>query len=96
MTATLFNYSYQHSRRQADANGATQAPIKRVLIVGGGSAGWMTAMILARALIPKGVEITVLESPAVGIIGVGEGSTPWLRGRRRVTTSPWYQAFTTL
>jgi 2-polyprenyl-6-methoxyphenol hydroxylase-like FAD-dependent oxidoreductase len=80
MTATLFNYSYRQSRRQADANGAAQAPIKRVLIVGGGSAGWMTAMILGRALIPKGVEITVLESTAVGIIGVGEGSTPWLRG----------------
>jgi hypothetical protein len=61
MTATLFNYSYQHSRRQADANGASRAPIKRILIVGGGSAGWMTAMILGRALIPKGVEITVLE-----------------------------------
>ena len=40
----------------------------------------MAAMILANALIAKGVEIWVLESPAVGIIGVGEGSTPWLRG----------------
>src|ERR1700730_2419053 len=40
----------------------------------------MTALILARALIEKGVEITLLESPTVGIIGVGEGSTPWLRG----------------
>ena len=37
-------------------------------------------MILADALIRRGVEITVLESPAVEIIGVGEGSTPWLRG----------------
>src|SRR5213075_1911533 len=40
----------------------------------------MTAMILANALIKKGIEIEVLESPTVGIIGVGEGSTPWLRG----------------
>src|SRR5882762_2040071 len=40
----------------------------------------MTALIFARSLIERGVEITVLESPAVGIIGVGEGSTPWLRG----------------
>src|SRR5207244_3811468 len=47
---------------------------------GGGSAGWMTAMILANALMRHGIEISVLESPAVGIIGVGEGSTPWLRG----------------
>jgi hypothetical protein len=40
----------------------------------------MTAMMLADALLPKGIEIEVLESPMVGIIGVGEGSTPWLRG----------------
>ena len=40
----------------------------------------MTALTLARSLIEQGVEITVVESPAVGIIGVGEGSTPWLRG----------------
>ncbi len=37
-------------------------------------------MIFAHALLRKGVEIEVLESPTVGIIGVGEGSTPWLRG----------------
>ena len=40
----------------------------------------MTALIFARAWLARGVEITVLESPAVPIIGVGEGSTPWLRG----------------
>jgi len=40
----------------------------------------MTALILARSLIERGVEITLLESPTVPIIGVGEGSTPWLRG----------------
>ena len=40
----------------------------------------MTALTFARSLIDRGVEITVLESPTVGIIGVGEGSTPWLRG----------------
>jgi len=40
----------------------------------------MTALILARSLLDRGVEITLLESPSVPIIGVGEGSTPWLRG----------------
>ena len=50
------------------------------MIVGGGTAGWMTAMILADALIPKASRSPLLESPAVEIIGVGEGSTPWLRG----------------
>jgi len=55
-------------------------PVRSVLIVGGGTAGWMTALTLARALEGRGVTITLIESPTVGIIGVGEGSTPWLRG----------------
>ena len=78
VTATLFNYSYHYTFTHRPA--VAQAAIRSVVIVGGGTAGWMTAMILADALIPKGVDITVLESPAVDIIGVGEGSTPWLRG----------------
>lgn len=64
---------------QSDAQGRP-VPYKKIAIIGGGTAGWMAAMLLANAFIKKGVEITVLESPAVGIIGVGEGSTPWLRG----------------
>lgn len=77
-TATLFNYSYSQTRPTRVP--AAPVTVKKVAIVGGGSAGWMTALILADALISKGVEIVVLESPTVGIIGVGEGSTPWLRG----------------
>jgi len=77
-TATLFNYSYSPTT----GRNAARAPVamRRIVIVGGGSAGWMTALTLARSLIERGVEITVLESPTVPIIGVGEGSTPWLRG----------------
>jgi len=76
-TATVFPYSYSPRQREA-----TPLPgnIRKVAIVGGGTAGWMTALLFAQALIPKGVEIVVLESPTVSIIGVGEGSTPWLRG----------------
>ncbi len=51
----------------------------RILIVGGGTAGWMAAISLARAWLPLGAEITLLESDAIGIIGVGEGSTPKMR-----------------
>src|SRR5580765_93867 len=76
-TATLFNYSYGPGTRRD----RTPLPgIRRVVIVWGGTAGWMTALILARSLLDRGVQITLLESPVVGIIGVGEGSTPWLRG----------------
>ena len=78
MTATLFNYSYSFKQPKKDAS--IPPTIKKIVIVGGGTAGWMTAMILANSLLRQGVEISLVESPVVGIIGVGEGSTPWLRG----------------
>ena len=53
--------------------------LKKIVIVGGGSAGWMSAMILADTLKEKNIEIELLESPIVGVIGVGEGSTPALK-----------------
>jgi len=77
-TATLFNYSF--SLTQPNPRAHVPPTIRKLVIVGGGTAGWMSAMTLAASLLPKGVEIQVLESPVVGIIGVGEGSTPWLRG----------------
>ncbi len=80
MTATLFNQSYRPSAGPRPGALATSTPVRRIVVVGGGSAGWMVALILARSLIARGVEISVIESPTVGIIGVGEGSTPWLRG----------------
>ena len=48
-------------------------PIKRVLVLGGGSAGLLTALTLRR-LLPE-LEVTVLYSEQHGIIGVGEGTT---------------------
>ena len=51
----------------------------RILIVGGGTAGWMAAIALAHAWGQNGAQITLLESDAIGIIGVGEGSTPKMR-----------------
>ena len=56
--------------------------MKKVLIVGGGTAGWMTAGYLARTLgadRPGGVEITLVESSDIGILGVGEGTFPTIR-----------------
>ncbi|HEU5470523.1 MAG TPA: tryptophan halogenase family protein [Actinophytocola sp.] len=49
--------------------------IARVVIVGGGTAGWMAASYLGKALGP-GVTITVLEAPAIPRIGVGEATVP--------------------
>jgi len=50
-----------------------------ILIVGGGTAGWMAAVSMAHAWLPLGAKITLLESDSIGIIGVGEGSTPKMR-----------------
>ena len=52
---------------------------KKILIVGGGTAGWMTALIIANTWQRQPLDITLMESPAVGTIGVGEGSTPALK-----------------
>jgi len=51
---------------------------KRILILGGGTAGWMTAALMAQGL-KEQVELTLIESEQIGIIGVGEGSTPKMR-----------------
>lgn len=51
----------------------------KVVILGGGTAGWMTANLMAKAWPQQCVEICLVESPQIGIIGVGEGSTPHLK-----------------
>ncbi len=50
----------------------------RVLVVGGGTAGWMAAAALG-ALLPHACETTLVESEEIGIVGVGEATLPHLR-----------------
>ena len=55
---------------------------KRVLIVGGGTAGWLTAGYLSRRLgadLPGGASIRLIESAEIGTLGVGEGTFPTIR-----------------
>ncbi|MGI2189944.1 tryptophan halogenase family protein [Shewanella baltica] len=66
---------------------ATHTAINNIVIVGGGTAGWLTAALLAAehnvdkgqlAHSPK-LNITLIESPDVATIGVGEGTWPSMR-----------------
>jgi tryptophan 7-halogenase len=65
--------------------------IKSIIIVGGGTAGWLSAAYLQKAL--GKVEITVVESDDVGIIGVGEATIPSIRATMQVIDIPEWRFF---
>src|ERR1044072_8468549 len=58
------------------------SPVKRIVVVGGGTVGWLTAGAIApkhRSRMSAGFSVTLVESPNVPISGVGEGTWPTLR-----------------
>ncbi|HOY22359.1 MAG TPA: tryptophan 7-halogenase [Cellvibrio sp.] len=57
-------------------------PVKKIVIVGGGSAGWLTAGIIAADHVVNkemGIEVILIESPDIPTVGVGEGTWPSMR-----------------
>jgi tryptophan halogenase len=58
------------------------ARLQKILVVGGGTAGWLTACYLAKALntaSPGSIQVELVESPNISLLGVGEATFPSIR-----------------
>lgn len=57
----------------------TDSSIRSIIIVGGGTSGWISAAVLARFADMRTTSITLVESEEIGIVGVGEATVPIIR-----------------
>jgi ribulose 1,5-bisphosphate synthetase/thiazole synthase len=56
--------------------------VKKIVIVGGGTAGWLTASIIAahhQSQGPNGLKVILVESSDIPTVGVGEGTWPTMK-----------------
>ena len=79
MSSVVIRFCPKNSAKSAEVKIKMSNPIKKIVIVGGGTAGWTTAAAICSALPKHSVEVELVESEAIGIIGVGEATLPHLR-----------------
>lgn len=53
-----------------------EGSLKHIVIVGGGTSGWMAASCFAKMLTPLNIKVTLVESSEIGTVGVGEATIP--------------------